>query len=123
MVRRKGKRRIPPSRQRYEESHPTVTVRVDRALYDELKTLKERTGHSFADILKIGLDKLQVVEEEIHTRGYMEGLDFASKAFQVRYRCARCHRLHLTITRDKEKQDAADLMYQAGWYDPTCPDI
>ena len=122
MVRRKGKRRIPPSRQRYEGSHPTVTVRVDRALYDELKTLKERTGHSFADILKIGLDKLQVNEEKIHARGFMEGLNFGKEAFEVKYRCARCRRLHMSITTDVEKRAAAELMYRAGWQAHSCPD-
>jgi len=39
----KKKAHKPPSRIKYEQSHPTVSVRVDRKLYDELKELQELT--------------------------------------------------------------------------------
>ena len=53
---KKGKRgSIPPSRRRYEASHPTVSFRVDLALYAQLKELKEKANLSVADILKVGL--------------------------------------------------------------------
>jgi hypothetical protein len=43
MVNTHGKRRsTPPSRQRYEASHPTVSFRVDLDLYTQLKGLKEK---------------------------------------------------------------------------------
>ena len=55
MVNTHGKRRpTPPSRQRYEASHPTVSFRVDRNLYLELKRLKEQANLSIGDILKVG---------------------------------------------------------------------
>ena len=43
MVKTKGKRgSIPPSRRRYEASHPTVNFRVGLDLYAQLKGLKEK---------------------------------------------------------------------------------
>ena len=55
MVNKQGKRRsTPPSRRRYEASHPTVSFRVDLDLYAELKALKEKANLSVADVLKVG---------------------------------------------------------------------
>ncbi len=66
MVNKQGKRRpTPPSRRRYETSHPTVSFRVDHDLYARLKELKEKANLSVADVLKIGLGRWQesAVEE------------------------------------------------------------
>jgi hypothetical protein len=60
MVYTQGKRRpTPPSRRRYEASHPTISCRVDPELYGQLKALKEKANLSVADILKIGLVKMR----------------------------------------------------------------
>ena len=45
MVNRSGERRpLPPSRERYERSHPTVSLRVDIDLYAQLKALEGAEG-------------------------------------------------------------------------------
>ncbi len=49
---------VPPSRTRYTEANPTVSVRITREFHQELQELKETSGLSIADILKAGLDKL-----------------------------------------------------------------
>ena len=74
MVNRHGKPRSkPPSRIRYENSHPTVSFRIDRELYDELKDLKSKSGLSVADILRVGMEKcLPLVGEAFH-KGTWEG--------------------------------------------------
>ena len=48
----------PPSRIRYEKTHPTVSVRVDETTYRQLKDLKQRSGISMVEILLVGLEKL-----------------------------------------------------------------
>ena len=75
MVNTHGKRRsTPPSRQRYEASHPTVSFRVDRTLYLELKRLKEQANLSVGDILKVGLERCGPLVGEAHHTGFMGGL-------------------------------------------------
>ena len=75
MVKTKGKRRsIPPSRRRYEASHPTVSFRVDLDLYGELKALKEKANLSVADVLKVGLERCEPLVGEAHHTGFMGGL-------------------------------------------------
>ena len=75
MVNTHGKRRpTPPSRQRYESSHPTVSVRVDPELYGELKALKEKANLSVADILKVGMERCGPLVGQAFHNGFMGGL-------------------------------------------------
>ena len=75
MVKAKGKRRsIPPSRRRDEASHPAVSFRVDLDLYAQLKGLKEKANLSVADVLKVGLEKCDLLVGEARHTGFMGGL-------------------------------------------------
>ena len=75
MVNRSGKRRpLPPSRERYERSHPTVSLRVDIDLYAQLKALKEKANLSVADVLKVGLERCEPLVGAAHHTGFMGGL-------------------------------------------------
>jgi|GEM_PF-1715511 len=75
MVNRSGKRRpLPPSRERYERSHPTVSLRVDLDLYAQLKALKEKANLSVADVLKVGLQKGEPLVGEAFRKGFMSAL-------------------------------------------------
>ena len=75
MVNRSGKRRpLPPSRERYERSHPTVSLRVDLDLYAQLKALKEKANLSVADVLRVGLERCEPLVGEAHHTGFMGGL-------------------------------------------------
>ena len=70
MVNKQGKRRsTPPSRRRYETSHPTVSFRVDHDLYARLKELKEKANLSVADVLKIGLGRCVKGGEKLYRQG------------------------------------------------------
>ena len=75
MVNRSGKRRsLPPSRQRYQQAHPTVSLRVDLDLCAQLKGLKEQAGLSVADVLKIGLGRCGPLVGEAFHNGFMSAL-------------------------------------------------
>ena len=75
MVSRKKVKSVPPSRLRYEATHPNVTVRVDQQLADELKSLKETTGLSMADVLKIGMDRTKPVAGDAFKKGRLSALE------------------------------------------------
>ena len=75
MVNTSGKRRsTPPSRRRYEASHPTVSFRVDLDLYAQLK---EKGNLSVADILKVGLERCEPLVGEAFHNGFMSALSEA----------------------------------------------
>ena len=61
----KGKgTRITPSRERYEESHPVVSVRVSPEMREDLEDVNAASGMSVADVLRVGLDKAKPAIEE-----------------------------------------------------------
>jgi TetR/AcrR family transcriptional regulator, cholesterol catabolism regulator len=47
----------PPSKQKYDRAHPTVSVRVTDDLYHELEALRENGGRSLRDILKSAVER------------------------------------------------------------------
>ena len=126
--RRKGKKSPPPSRLRYEKANPTVTVRVPSELREKLAELKEEHNLSLGDVLRIGVEKVKPDldaafkqgEFEGYEAGFYDGYDGAKEDYEVTYWCSQCRRRHMTINSDKEKEAAAKLMYQAGWYSTTC---
>ena len=81
MVNRSGKRRsLPPSRERYQQAHPPVSLRVDLDLCAQLKVLKEQAGLSVADVLKVGLERCEPLVGEAFQNGFMSALAEAYEA-------------------------------------------
>ena len=117
---RSKKRRTPPSRLRYEASHPTVTVRVTRELYDELADLKAAAGLSVAGVLRIGLDRTKASNEKAYWKGSADGWELAKQEYEVEYPCSICGKPDLSITTDVEKASAFYLMSEAGWHHADC---
>ena len=71
----RGKRRMPsPSRRRYEERNPTISVRVSAELYEALKELKAKGDLSVSEVLKVGLGILSPLTGASFDRGVMQGL-------------------------------------------------
>lgn len=122
------KRNVPPSRERYERTHPTVTIRVSSELYEELQELRTTAGFSFAQVFRTGLRKANLAVEKgldgARQEGYRQGLargcEVTKAKYSVSYYCARCRKKHLTIGTAKEKAAAARLMFEAGWHSPQC---
>ena len=123
--RKKNKKKIPPSRQRYEQTHPVVSIRLSREISESLEKFKQAHGLSLADILKLGLDKAKLDLEIAHSRGmedgYLIGYGSAQDEYEVTYWCGHCRGRHLSITTEEEREAAANFMYRAGWHDPDCP--
>lgn len=73
---RKKKRHLPPSRIKYEERNPTVSCRVSRDVYDQLTAAKEAHRQSYADVLRLGLERQELYDksvEEARKRAWDEG--------------------------------------------------
>ncbi len=67
--RRKGKSK-PPSREKYEKEHPTVSFRLDKETYQRLKGHLEGTKCSFADFVKDALGREEtMIEKRMQARG------------------------------------------------------
>jgi len=122
----KGKKKRTPSRIRYEQSHPTVSWRVSKELYDRLQAVKEAEGKSVTDVLKVGIGLLEVKvskEKEAREQGFEEGFEKgfeeAESLYKVTYPCGVCRKT-LEVTSVKEKEAIKRYMLEHGWGHADC---
>ena len=116
--------RKPPARVRYEQSHPTISFRLDRDTYALLKQrLEDLGGVSFADFVKDSLGFLQLKMpdiEKIKETAWSEGYDQAEKDNQIWYYCAVCgKRIDLVPNSDSHKA-MIGYMKEHGWGHANC---
>ena len=114
----KKPKRVPPSRVRYEEANPTVSVRISREFHKELEDLKEMADLSMADILKAGLDRLKPDTEASYERGLKDGYEVAEEEFRVMAPCGACGEAHLPVTSKAMKAAVAERLI--GWSAKSC---
>ena len=133
MVAKNRSRKIAPSRQRYEENNPVISGRVPKEVHQKLLEIRQVTGQSWADFLKVAL-RLQApvliprkpsekeLEEEYErgfTMGYDEGEADAKREYLVTYRCSVC-KGPIDIEHAEVKRAAAQYMHDAGWGHSKC---
>ena len=106
----KKMRHQPPSKIKYNQTHPTVSIRVSQDLYDQLKDLREKSGKSLGDILRQALDKQAPSANKAFQRGFNE----ARRQFVVMYRCVICGG-PIEVTTAQEKQDIVEYMRSERW--------
>ena len=117
----------PPSRIKYEQSHPTVSCRVSIEIYDRLVEAKELEGKSFADILKLGLEKAEKRANKLikarmqsWSEGHKKGFEEAALKYKVTYHCCKCGQI-MEVQHSNEKEAIDELMRKAGWAHQQCP--
>lgn len=122
----KGKSKKTPSRIKYEQSHPTVSFRVSKELYDRLQAVKKAEGKSITDVLKIGVGLLEVKvrkEKEIRDQAYEEGWEKgaaeAEELYAVSYSCSVCGK-NIVVTAENVKRAIRTYMREHGWGHADC---
>lgn len=85
MVIRHGKRKH-PSRIRYEQAHPVISIRVDLDTYEKIKGLQEKTGKSLATIMREGLGLQEASINEAYEKGYRDAEDM----YKFSFPCSIC---------------------------------
>ena len=115
-----------PFRVRYEQSHPTVSCRLPREVYDRLKAVADTGGKSFSDILKVGLGILEVpvkkeseIREKAFTEGYSKGYVEAEILYKVTYHCRVCGK-EIEVDTSEEMEAIARHMEEQGWGHSDC---
>lgn len=97
----------PPSRIKYEQTHPVITARVNQEIYARLQEAR-RDGQSYADILRIGLEKQEAYNEPLMKKieelelEAMEREDLAERR-TIRYSCYICNRT-MIVESEQEKE-------------------
>ena len=109
----------PPSRIRYEQSHPVVSFRVRRENYQQLKNLLVKSGESFGDFFKEALAIQQANTDKVYEQGRKKGYEEAKKLYQVTYFCSICGKT-MEVTSPKAKEAVRQYMKEHGWGHVAC---
>ena len=114
----------PPSRIKYEKTHPVITIRVSPEIYERLRE-RRQNGASYADILRIGLDKQETHNAPLLQK--IEKLELAELELEelvekrtVTYPCSRCGK-PIQVQHDNEKEVCRNALTKAGFCHRTCP--
>lgn len=83
----------PPSRIRYEQSHPTLSCRLDKQTHDFLQKRLEDSDLSFAQFVKCQLGILEFEMPDVKAidrEAYQEGLAEATNKYRIQIKCQQC---------------------------------
>jgi len=111
----------PPARIRCEQSHPTVSFRLDRDTHTLLKQrLEDMGGVSFADFVKESLGLIHTDIQEIKESAFSEGYIQAEEECQIWYFCAVCgKRIDMSPNSDSHKA-MIGYMKEHRWAHKSC---
>lgn len=115
----KKKKHQPPSRIKYNQNHPTVSIRVSQELYDQLKELREKSGKSLGDILREALKKQAPSVKQAWSEGYSRGYKEAEETYKVTYPCNVCGE-QLVVTDTNAKKAIVSYMEEHEWGHNAC---
>ncbi len=109
------KNRQPPSKNKYDKTHPIVSVRVDQKVKEKLDEIRAISGKSLGDIIIEDL-KVQAPSTE---RAFKKGIDFGQELYGVSYKCSVCGGT-IWIDTPEQKKAAAQLMRENKWRHGGC---
>ena len=112
----------PPSRIRYEQSHPTISFRVSRETHDKLKEHLIRRRVSFADFVKesLGIQQLKIPDiGKIKETNWIQGYNKAMEKYEITIRCHRC-RQPMTVTPNSPLHQTIMDYIEGAWSHTNC---
>ena len=109
------KKQPPPSKIKYDKSHPTISIRVSQELKKQLDEIKEMSDKSVGDILREAVGFQGISNKNAWKRGVSHGKGL----YGVSYKCSVCGG-NLIIGTPGEKKAAAIYMREHGWHHKSC---
>jgi predicted DNA-binding protein len=109
-------RRKPPSRVRYEKTHPVVSARLGMDDYKRLREILETEGKSFAQFLREIINKAKVK----YSKAYQLGYNIGKGEWQIWYHCSICgERINVTPNGESHKA-LMEYLEGEGWGHASC---
>ena len=126
MKKGKSNKKKSPSRERYEQNHPTRSFRTSKELDDRIEAIKKAENMSLTDIVKVAVGHIEVkvraekeVRQEAYEEGQLNGYELAESEYKVTYPCSICGK-SIEVTTDEEKRAIATYMREHGWGHADC---
>jgi len=105
----------PASRAKYERQNPTISIRVSRQFYEELKDFQALTGKSIGDILREALGKQAPSAQE----AFDNGVRVAEDMHKIVFKCSVCGG-NEEVFGEVEKKAVALELKRLGWGHSKC---
>jgi hypothetical protein len=142
-----GRRHVPPSRLRYEHTHPTIAVHCDVETKARLIALREATGLSLGALVKQALGVLEPDLRAARQSGFAAGLadgrragELAGRAagieegrkagytsavrrYRITFPCPKCGKLMPVVVGSDQAADARAALVESEWEHTQCPDV
>ena len=109
------KKQPPPSKIKYDKSHPIISIRVSQDLKEQLDEIREMSGKSIGDILREAVGVQGVSIKNAWKRGVSQGKGL----YGVNYKCSVCGG-NMLIESANAKKAAAIYMREHGWHHGDC---
>ncbi len=108
-----GKRQ-PPSRKRYQASHPSIGIHVDLPTHARLKKLRDESGMSYGYLVRRALGVVEKEVERIMRRGFNKGRH-AGYAEGKRTGFAEGRKMGIEEARKSAYEEGHAAGYDEGW--------
>ena len=109
----------PPSKLRYEATHPQVSFRIDHDTKEWLDGIRAKTGQSYSSILQDALISA-AKWREYSERRYIEGYEDGKREFHIQYRCGICGGLCTVQPNSNAHQEIVNCLASRGWGHAEC---
>lgn len=140
----KQRKHQPPSRARYQSTHPTIAIHTDVETRNTLFALRERTGLSLGQLVKQSLGVLEKDLDGLLERGRQRGYDAgkkagwtegreagyadgrtagrsqAIKAHRISFTCSRCGNAVNIPAGSEAAAAASEALAERGWVHSEC---
>jgi len=119
MVKSKHK---PPSRIRYEESHPTLSCRLDKQTRNLLKQHLKNGELSLSQFIKaqLGVLELKLPDvKKVEKEAYKEGYAKATSEYRIEIKCHKCGK-PITIRPRSNIHQAVREWFEGDWHHTNC---
>lgn len=112
----------PPSRIRYEQSHPVFSCRLDKKTHDLLQKRLDDAGLSFAQFVKsqLGILELKMPDaKKIEKEAYQKGYAKATHEYRIQLECHKCGEPMTVIPNSQMHQAIRDHL-EGEWSHTNC---
>jgi predicted transcriptional regulator len=112
---------VPPSRRRYEASHPTLSVRLSAEDKKRILNIARKSKRSISQIIKEALGLMTKDTDEIYENGYDNGFDDGWEEGSImKLPCMKCRKEMELDIHDVKIKEAIKKAFIT-WHHVECP--
>ncbi|MFH0941795.1 MAG: hypothetical protein V1823_02065 [Chloroflexota bacterium] len=113
-----AKRKIPPSRFKYDKNHPTVSARLPKEKHEKLLAVLKSLDVTLPQLLLQFIGEYEVKVKPIDEAG-KTGFVEAKNLYMITYPCSVCGK-PIPMVGPKAKEIAGKYMAEHGWRHSEC---